>query len=86
LPDILLASDPRPVREQLDDRYAHGGGFRPMKGFTMTGDYVLHYPGDPPFKPAAFSTFGDEIVIFYPQCSLLCVLQLDASFEVTRVD
>jgi hypothetical protein len=86
LPDILLASDKRPVKEQLEDRYAHGGGWRPIPGMRMTRDYVLHFPGDPPFKPAAYSAFGDEIVIFYPQCSLLAVVHPDASYEVCRVD
>jgi hypothetical protein len=52
----------------------------------MLKDYSLRFPGDPPFLPAAACAFGDELVIFYPQCSLLAVLQADGSFEVTRVD
>jgi hypothetical protein len=86
LPDILDAGDKRPVKDQLEDRYAHGGGWRPIKGFTMDNDRVLHFPEDPPFHPAAMTAIGDEIVIFYPNCSLLAVIAKDGSFEVTRVD
>ena len=86
LPDILLASDKRSIREQLEDRYAHGGGWRPIEGMRMGKDYVMHFPGDAPFRPAACCSFGDELVIFYPNCSLLCVMQRDGNFEVTRVD
>jgi hypothetical protein len=86
LPDILLASDRRPVKEQLEDRYRHGGGWRPIAGFKMRKDYVLRFPGDPPYIPSAMTMINDEVVIFYQQCSLLCVEQPDKSFEVSRVD
>lgn len=31
LPEIISCSDPRPVVDQVNDRYAHGGGWYPMK-------------------------------------------------------
>lgn len=86
LPDILREDDPRPVKDQLEDRYAHGGGWRPIKGFKMRAGHVLRYPGDRPFRPSAIAQFGDEKVIFYRAGSLLAVIQPDKSFEVTRVD
>jgi hypothetical protein len=89
LPDILLANDPRPVKAQLDDRYRHGGGYRPFSDKKFKLDrmtMVLHYPGDPPFRPAAFTQIGDETVVFYPVCSLLAIIQKDGSWEITRVD
>jgi hypothetical protein len=86
LPDILRANDKRPVKDQLEDRYAHGGGWRPIKGFTMDKNRVLRFPEDPPFYPAAIIVIGGETVIFYPNCSLLAVIAKDGSFEVTRVD
>jgi hypothetical protein len=49
---------------------------------TMT----LHYPGDPPFKPAAMTTIGDEQVFFYPSGAWLLILQPNGDYEVTRVD
>ena len=89
LPDILMVEDKRPVREQLEDRYRHGGGFRPMRTPKWKFDpltMVLRFPGDPPFKPLAWTMVNDEKCIFYPMCSLLCIVQKDGSWEVTRVD
>jgi hypothetical protein len=87
--DILQADDKRPVKEQLEDRYAHGGGWRPFGEGHFKLDRMtmnLRFPGDPPFRPAAFTQIGDETVVFYPNCSLLMVLQKDGKYEVTRVD
>ena len=87
LPDILLESDKRPVKEQLEERYAHGGGYRPLTGLRFDPKtMVMRFPGDPPYKPAACAQFGTETVIFYPQASLLAIVQKDGTFEVTRVD
>jgi hypothetical protein len=87
LPDILLADDPRSVKDQLEDRYRHGGGWRPIEGMRMNPEnWVMRFPGDPPFKPAAMTKINNEMVIFYPQCSLLAVIQKDGKFEVCRVD
>lgn len=87
LPDILTSDDARPVKEQLEDRYRHGGGWRPIPGMSLNRKTMtMRFPGDPIFKPAAFTTIGKEIVVFYPQCSLLAVIQPDGKFEVTRVD
>lgn len=89
LPDILLPTDKRPVKDQLEDRYAHGGGYRPFpdKHFRLDRrTMTLKFPGDPVFKPAAMAFFGSEQVFFYPNCSLLLILQPDGKFDVTRVD
>lgn len=92
LPDILLPNDPRSVKEQLEDRYAHGGGWRPIEGFRLQKgkdillNPTLRFPGDPPFKAAAMTTIGEETVIYYPLCSLLAVVAKDGTWEVTRVD
>lgn len=86
--DILDSSDKRPVKEQLEDRYRHGGGWSPfgqgqwkLDRMTMT----LRYPGDPPMKPLAMTAVGPEHVFFYPHAMLL-VLQPNGDFDVTRVD
>ncbi len=89
LPDILIDLDTRPVKEQLEDRYAHGGGFRPMRTSQWRFDprtMILRFPGDPPFRPAAYTMINGEKCIFYPQASLLCIVQPDGEWEVTRVD
>jgi hypothetical protein len=87
LPDILLEEDERPVKEQLEDRYAHGGGWRPIPGLKLNRmTMVMRFPGDPPYKPAAFTQIGKETVVYYPMCSLLLILQANGDYEVTRVD
>jgi hypothetical protein len=87
LPDILTDHDSRPVKQQLEDRYAHGGGWRPINGMRLDRKtMIMRFPGDPPFKPAALTQIGEEVVIFYPQCSLLAVIQPDGKYEVCRVD
>jgi hypothetical protein len=87
LVDILTSDDKRPIKEQLEDRYAHGGGFRPIKGFKMNPKtLIMRFPGDRPFKPAAATTINHEKVVFYPYCSLLAIIQPNGDFDVTRVD
>ncbi|HEY1888473.1 MAG TPA: hypothetical protein VGG86_20890 [Roseiarcus sp.] len=87
LPEILLRDDPRPVKDQLDDRYRHGGGYRAKNfdKFKLGKGMVLRWPGDEPQKPLAATLINDELVVFYEH-ALLLVMQPDGSFEVTRVD
>lgn len=45
---IFLKGDPRPAKEQIEERYAHGGGYRPHPGFIVSAaGSLLIYPGDP---------------------------------------
>ena len=37
LPTSCDDGDKRPVKEQLEERYAHGGGYRPLKGLKFDG-------------------------------------------------
>jgi hypothetical protein len=85
LPGLINEDDPRPVKEQLDDTYRHGGGWNPMGGWRLSEDRSLNYPNDPPMKPLAMTTLRHETLLFYPH-AFLCVLQPDGSFEVSRVD
>ena len=50
VPDMLDANDPAPAREQLDRGYRDGGGFRPLSGWYLGADDVLHFPGDRPYR------------------------------------
>lgn len=88
LPLMILTSDPRPIREQLDERYAHGGGWSPMGDgrWEFNRDtHRLKYPGDPWMNPLAITKIRDETLILYPYAFVL-VLQPDGSYEVARVD
>jgi hypothetical protein len=87
IPDMLDEDDPRPAREQFDDNYAHGGGWRPQPKFTMDDDAraVLSFPGDPPLEPIAVMLFHDEIIFFYPH-AIVAIVQRDGTFEACRMD
>lgn len=85
LPSFLSPSDPRPAREQIDEHYSHGGGWRPFEGFTLLPGDQLEYPGDPPMKPLAEAHLRDERILFYPY-EWLVIVQPDGSYEVSRVD
>jgi predicted metal-dependent phosphoesterase TrpH len=90
LPEIITDRDPAPVAEQIEKRYAHGGGFMPFNGFDLSftdvpGKAFLQYPGDPPYKELARIKIRDETVILFPH-SWVCIVQLDGSFAVTRMD
>lgn len=77
--------DDRPVREQLNEGYAHGGGWQPFDGFTMDEGARLCFPGDPPQSPRVWTTYNGERIIFYDH-AWVAILQSDGSFEVARMD
>ncbi len=87
LPFFLFEADSRPAREQIDERYQHGGGWRPSSAKLKPTDDKMHltYPGDEPFFAIAETKLRDEHIIFY-DCSWLAIYQPDGTFEVSRVD
>lgn len=87
LPELISEADPRPVAKQLENAYAHGGGWRPMDGFRIVDKETMTilYPGDPPMKPVAISSCHNEMLYFYPHDFLL-IMQKDGTFEIARVD
>lgn len=86
IPSFLSEYDPRPAREQLDQNYAHGGGWSPMPGWQLQSDgESLRYPGDPVLHPLAEAKLRDETIRFY-DCAFVAIFQPDGSFEVDRLD
>lgn len=83
LPDFLAINDPRPAREQFEERYRFGG-WRPMKGWKLDGT-KLRYPGDPAFKLLACSQLRDETIYLF-ESAWVVIVQQDGSFEVSRMD
>jgi hypothetical protein len=86
LPDIFRSEDPRPAAEQANDRYAHGGGWRPQakwKISPVTG--VASYPGDPDMEPIALGRLRNERVYVYDH-GYVCIMQTDGTFEMCRMD
>lgn len=86
IPMFLNEDDPRPAREQIDENYQHGGGWRPTTGFTLdTKTMNLTYPEDPPYRPLAMTRLRGELLVFYDSAFLM-IMQPDGTFEVARLD
>ena len=90
VPAFLDENDPRPAREQFNERYkANGGsGWRPIDGFTnksKEGLMFLKYPGDPALEPIAFLAFRDELIVFYPY-DMIAIFQPGGDYEVARMN
>jgi hypothetical protein len=91
IPMFLSRDDSSPARKQFDNNYAHGGGWRPMTGWTFNSDLTLQYgapekeDADPPLSPLAKANFKDELILVYPAAWVL-IVQRDGSFEVSRMD
>lgn len=85
IPFWLHESNHKSAREQLNAGYVFGGGWKPFKGFRLTEDNHLYYPGDPPISPLAQARLREELILFYPH-SWVAVIQPDRSFEVCRMD
>lgn len=85
LPSFLSDADLRPAKEQLNDNYQHGGGWRSLQNFKLKDNNVLVYPGDSPFVPMAQLQFRHELIVFYSH-DIVAIIQPDRSFEAARMD
>lgn len=87
LPHILDSFDPRPTAEQIEDKYAHGGGWRPygQGAWALDDDRTLHFPNDQALKPIARTFIREEQVYLYDH-AVVAVVQPDGSFDVVRLD
>jgi hypothetical protein len=84
LPWFIEEEDPRPAREQFDDRYV--AGWMPIPGFRLNKkNGLLTYPGDPPMRPFALMRLRRELIAFYPH-AFVAIVQPDWKFEVARMD
>ena len=84
IPQLITPADPRPVAEQIADRYAHGGGYKPMEGWVYLDGWI-RYPGDVALRPVAASQINDELVYVYPH-AWVCIVQPNGDYAVTRMD
>lgn len=87
IPQMLSLLDPRPAVEQLNENYAHGGGWHDFQGFTLVpGDEPkLTYPGDPPTHAIAYWELRDELIILFEN-SWVAVVQPNGSYRISRMD
>jgi hypothetical protein len=102
IPHFLSELDPRPAVEQINERYAHGGGWHDLtvgeRGFRLMGGNpgMLKYPGDPPMHPLwegylhRVGTTGDDAWtgerIVIYEHAFVAIIQADGSFRVARLD
>lgn len=84
IPSFLSEEDPRPAREQFQERYI--AGWSPFQGFEMGKECELIYPGDPPLRPIATATLRDEIILVYEYAWVAILQKKGNSFEVCRMD
>lgn len=88
LPLMLDERDPRSVQEQLNESYAHGGGWNRFSGFVLSkrgGKYALAYPGDPLMLEVSRAQFQDQLLVLF-QYSWLAIIENDELIDVARVD
>jgi hypothetical protein len=88
LPAFFNEDDPRSAKEQINENYQHGGGWRCFSdpAFTMSKDHTsLAYPDDPPMRLIAMAKLRNEKLFFY-EGSWLAIVQPDGSHEIARVD
>lgn len=102
LPVVLQSGNSRPAREQLQDRYSHGGGYMPVPGnWSLTvgpvGRWSLGYPGDPPYREVsrAYLPHSRELLVLF-ECSFMVIVESAGNnlahddepgpFVVVRVD
>lgn len=86
LPFIIDASDPRPVEAQVEERYQHGGGWRPNCKWAMDPNTkAITFLGDKPLQPLARIQVNGETVYVYDH-AYVAIVQPDGSYEVGRMD
>jgi len=90
LNEFFWDSDERPAVEQIHDRYSYGGGWSPLEGFELAGDWKkpgevsIIYPGDSPLQEIGRTQLREETIILF-ECEWLCIVQPNGDFEVSRV-
>ena len=89
IPFMLDLDNPKPAREQFNDEYQHGGGWRPFHGHTLgdeqAGENALCYPDDPPPYPLAEIWLREEQILIYDY-GWVVIRQRDGSWECCRMD
>lgn len=89
IPSFITAGDSRPLREQINEAYAHGGGWKSFTGFTLNAAEkplraFLTYPGDPAMREVGRCTIRDETCIVFDNAWV--VVTGPWGWEVARID
>lgn len=85
LPLWVDDQDPRPAKEQFEEKYQFG--CFPMTGGTVDEEGTFWYPGDPPMPPIGKIERSQETVYFY-QYAIVATVQKDEdrTLFMTRMD
>lgn len=89
IPMIILPEqyDPRPVVDQVNDRYAHGGGWHKFEGFKFNRNArTLSYPGDPPYHAIAMLQASEKERVFVFDYAWVLIDRGLEDWEVSRMD
>lgn len=77
IPMMLSPTNMTPMWKQVDQGYAHGGGWNDFDGFEVStddeGKYMLTYPGDPAYHERGRIVFGDEMLVIFDYSWVLWV-------------
>lgn len=84
LPCFLDPNDPRSAREQLDEGYAHGGGWRPRPGWRMCGTELCYEDDKSLQLLASFALRHERILLF--EHAWVAIVQPDGTFECCRMN
>lgn len=86
IPTFLNENDPKTAAQQFNDNYVFGG-WSPSGAdkWSLDDDMSLNYSGDDTLIPRAMMHLHDENIYVYDY-ALVCIVQLDGSFEVSRMD
>ena len=85
IPSFLNEHDPRPARDQINDRYRGGWWPAPARMKFNPETLALTYPGDPPFQPLSALYFRDERLLIYPG-EWVVIVQPDETWQASRLD
>lgn len=86
IPSFFSQSDPRSAKEQIHERYAHGGWLPMAKWHWDPSTEFLTYPGTRSLVPIARATLHDKETIYIYPHAWVCIVQPDGTYEVTRAD
>jgi hypothetical protein len=94
IPDMLNPASDEPMWKQIDRNYAHGGGWKDYKGFTVhkddNGKYRLSHEGDPDLHEIGRIRFGSQMIVLFDYSWVLWMsLNIDGDMvdhKIARVD
>lgn len=86
IPSFLVADNKDNAQTQFNQNYSHGGGWSPFSDkWVLHDDDSIEYPGDPTYKPLAYTYLHNQKVVVYPH-AWVAIINPDKSFEVARMD